>query len=33
LNKLVNACFTNKIMLNLIDACLNEFNSMKRIER
>jgi len=32
LNKLVYACFADKIQLNLIDACLIEFNSVKRIE-
>jgi len=32
LNILVDTCFANKIMLNLIDACLIEFNYVKGIK-
>jgi len=29
---MVDNCFANKILLNLIDACLIEFNFVRRIE-
>jgi len=32
LNKLVDASFANKILLNLIDVCLIEFKYVKGIE-
>jgi len=32
LNISVDTYFANKILLNLIDTCLLEFNSAKRIE-
>jgi len=32
LNTLVDTCFVDKILLNLIDACLIVFNFVKRIE-
>jgi len=32
LNISVDTCFTDKILLNLIDSYLIEFNSVKRIE-
>jgi len=33
LNILVDTCLANKIMLNLIEACLIKFNYVKGIER
>jgi len=32
LNISFDICFADKILLNLIDACLIEFNFVKRIE-
>jgi len=33
LNISVDACFADTVLLNLIDACLIDFNFVKRIKR